>query len=242
MAESRKLIAHYMCPFAQRALYAASFKGVECEVVEVDLANKPDWFFEASPLGKVPALSETKEGKTYNLFESLQVCEYLDSFSGPNLYPRNQDGSVNVLEKTIVDAHINSKVSGFISSLVFFFFNEPNSENTEKLRNNITDLNKENLAGGNYFMHKVLGRNELTMADIALLPFVERLMAYKEGPWAIIVEGLEMDGVNAWYEKLTSEPWVQKYFAGYPRLNKLYEILRSGNYKGLTLPLSVYDS
>ena len=50
------LISHHLCPFVQRAAIALAEKGVEFERIDVDLANKPDWFLAISPLGKVPLL------------------------------------------------------------------------------------------------------------------------------------------------------------------------------------------
>ena len=50
------LISHELCPFVQRAAIALEEKGVKFERINVDLANKPDWFLAISPLGKVPLL------------------------------------------------------------------------------------------------------------------------------------------------------------------------------------------
>ena len=44
----------------------------------VNLSVKPEWLFEKHPLGKVPAI-ELEDGTL--LFESLILCEYLDSIS-----------------------------------------------------------------------------------------------------------------------------------------------------------------
>ena len=56
MAAALKLISHKLCPYVQRAVIALNEKGVPFERIDIDLANKPDWFLKISPLGKVPVL------------------------------------------------------------------------------------------------------------------------------------------------------------------------------------------
>ena len=51
-----KLISHKLCPYVQRAVIALTEKGVPFERIDIDLANKPDWFSGISPLGKTPVL------------------------------------------------------------------------------------------------------------------------------------------------------------------------------------------
>jgi glutathione S-transferase len=56
MTATLKLISHKLCPYVQRAVIALAEKGVPFERIDIDLANKPDWFLNISPLGKVPVL------------------------------------------------------------------------------------------------------------------------------------------------------------------------------------------
>ena len=58
-------------------------KNVEFEVTYVDLRDKPDWFLEISPHGKVPVLKVDDE----ILFESNAIAEYLDEMVPPRLHP-----------------------------------------------------------------------------------------------------------------------------------------------------------
>lgn len=51
-----------------------SEKGVPFEVTEVDLKNKPDWFLEISPYGKVPVVKHDD----HLIYESAIINEYLD--------------------------------------------------------------------------------------------------------------------------------------------------------------------
>jgi glutathione S-transferase len=78
MAQKLTLISHKLCPYVQRAVIALTEKGVPFERIDIDLANKPDWFLKISPLGKVPVLVvETANGEVA-LFESNVICEYIE--------------------------------------------------------------------------------------------------------------------------------------------------------------------
>jgi glutathione S-transferase len=72
------LISNKTCPFVQRSLILLREKDVEHQVTYVDLANKPSWFLEYSPRGKVPLLIVERTV----LFESQAICEYLDETQG----------------------------------------------------------------------------------------------------------------------------------------------------------------
>ena len=90
MAAALKLISHKLCPYVQRAVIALTEKGVPFERIDIDLANKPDWFLKISPLGKVPVLLvETADGEAA-LFESNVICEYIeDTQGGAKLHPQD---------------------------------------------------------------------------------------------------------------------------------------------------------
>ncbi|MDN3273533.1 glutathione S-transferase family protein [Frankia sp. RB7] len=88
MTASLKLISHKLCPYVQRAVIALKEKGVPFERIDIDLANKPDWFLKMSPLGKVPVLVVTTEQGDVALFESNVICEYIEETqAGAKLHP-----------------------------------------------------------------------------------------------------------------------------------------------------------
>ncbi|MBB3562021.1 glutathione S-transferase [Rhizobium sp. BK512] len=83
------LISHHLCPYVQRAAIALLEKGVPFERINIDLADKPDWFLKISPLGKVPLLRiQEDDGREEVLFESSVICEYLEETqTGAALHP-----------------------------------------------------------------------------------------------------------------------------------------------------------
>jgi len=90
MAAPLKLISHKLCPYVQRAVIALTEKGVPFERIDIDLANKPEWFLKISPLGKVPVLVVATERGEVALFESNVICEYIEETqAGPSLHPRD---------------------------------------------------------------------------------------------------------------------------------------------------------
>ena len=83
MAETLTLVSFDLCPYVQRAAIVLAEKGVSFQRIDVDLADKPDWFKAISPLGKVPLLKIGEEV----LFESAVIVEYLEETRLPALHP-----------------------------------------------------------------------------------------------------------------------------------------------------------
>ena len=62
------------CPYCARVRIVLAEKGVEFEVVEIDLSDRPRWLYEKNASGKVPVLEE--DGRP--LPESVVIMEFLD--------------------------------------------------------------------------------------------------------------------------------------------------------------------
>ncbi len=61
------------CPWAMRARYALALKGVQCELREVHLKNKPQTLLDVSPKGTVPVLV-LPDGRVID--ESLEIIAH----------------------------------------------------------------------------------------------------------------------------------------------------------------------
>lgn len=83
MNKKPTLISHHLCPYVQRAVIVLTEKGVEHERVYINLADKPAWFADISPLGRVPVLTVGDDV----LFESQVIAEYLDEVTEGSLHP-----------------------------------------------------------------------------------------------------------------------------------------------------------
>ncbi|CAN0926773.1 Glutathione S-transferase L1, partial [Linum grandiflorum] len=85
-----RLYTSYRSPFAQRAWIARNCKGLkeQIQLVPINLEDKPSWYKQVNPQGKVPALEHN--GKI--IVESLDILRYVDTnFEGPPLFPNDAE-------------------------------------------------------------------------------------------------------------------------------------------------------
>ncbi|MFO7566006.1 MAG: glutathione S-transferase family protein [Enhygromyxa sp.] len=111
---SFQLISAHTCPFVQRSAITLNLKQVEYETRYVDLGDKPAWFLELSPLGKVPLLlvreGEREDQREIVLFESAVINEYLDEVTEGSLLPADpllrarHRGMIELASACIADA------------------------------------------------------------------------------------------------------------------------------------------
>ncbi|HET6224602.1 MAG TPA: glutathione S-transferase family protein [Dongiaceae bacterium] len=83
MSSSLTLVSHPLCPYVQRAAISLAEKAVPFDRVHVDLADKPAWFLDLSPLGKTPVLKVDDRA----IFESAVILEYLEETRPHPLHP-----------------------------------------------------------------------------------------------------------------------------------------------------------
>lgn len=101
------LVTHALCPYVQRSIITLEEKSIAYTRTDIDLANKPTWFKQKSPMGRVPVLL-VDENRT--LFESAVICEYLDEVTSGSLHP------TDILEKAYHRAWIEFG-SGILQSI-----------------------------------------------------------------------------------------------------------------------------
>lgn len=78
------LVSHNLCPYVQRSIITLEEKNIPYSRIDIDLAQKPAWFEQKSPMGKVPILIVDD---IHTLFESAVICEYLDEITAGTLHP-----------------------------------------------------------------------------------------------------------------------------------------------------------
>jgi stringent starvation protein A len=72
------------CPYCARVRIVLAEKGVEVDVVEIDLSDRPAWLYEKNPAGRVPVLEEDDRP----LAESAVIMEFLEErYPEPALLP-----------------------------------------------------------------------------------------------------------------------------------------------------------
>ncbi len=118
-----RLVSHTLCPYVQRAVITLLEKEIPHERTYIDLANKPNWFIQMSPLGKVPLLIIEEEEV---LFESMVICEYLEETTSPKLHP--QDPLKKAQHRAWIEfgSNLLNTISGF--------YNAPDQKSFEQKR------------------------------------------------------------------------------------------------------------
>jgi glutathione S-transferase len=197
MPRSLRLISHKLCPFVQRAVIVATEKEIPFERVDVDLANKPDWFLKISPTGKVPVLEVTDhDGSVHILFESSVIAEYLDEIAGTRLLPA--DPLERARQRAFVE--LASATIGDIGRL----YSAPTARAFEEARDALEArfayLDKE--IGGRWFANDRFG-----LVDAAFAPAFRYLDVFD---WRLGREIVARPSkVRAWSEALADRPSVR---------------------------------
>ena len=107
-----ELISYRLCPYVQRAIITLIEKNIPHERTYIDLSNKPEWFQQISPLGKVPLLKVNGEV----LFESMVICEYLDEITPGSLHPTDPLQKAKHRSWIEFGSGILSSISGFYNA------------------------------------------------------------------------------------------------------------------------------
>ncbi|EGT56590.1 hypothetical protein CAEBREN_31196 [Caenorhabditis brenneri] len=86
------------CPWAERAMLYVSAKGIEAEVINLNVTDKPEWYFSKHYQGKAPAVEH--DGKV--VIESGFIPEYLDdAFPESRILP--SDPYEKIQQKLLTD-------------------------------------------------------------------------------------------------------------------------------------------
>lgn len=72
-------------PICFSFLACLSFVFSRHEVININLKNKPEWYYTKHPFGQIPVLENSQ---CQLIYESVIACEYLDDiYPGRKLFP-----------------------------------------------------------------------------------------------------------------------------------------------------------
>lgn len=187
------LISHVLCPYVQRAVIALQEKGIDYERIDVDLANKPDWFLKLSPLGKTPVLKVNEEV----LFESNVILEYLEDILINPLHPK--DALMRARHRSMIEfsSAILNDIAGLYNATTEDVFDDKKGA----LRQKFTWLEK------NLGNHLWFSGDTFCLVDVVYGPvfrYFDTLETVKE---LDLFDGLPK--VKAWRQALQHRPSVQ---------------------------------
>ncbi len=138
-----QLVSHILCPYVQRSIITLEEKNIPYTRTDIDLAHKPNWFVEKSPLGKVPLLLIDHRR---SLFESAVICEYLDEITPGSLHPTDSFEKASHRAWIEFGSHILSQIASLYNAKSAAQFHAIHTEIQAKFQ-----LLERELSGGRYF-------------------------------------------------------------------------------------------
>ncbi len=187
-----KLISFTLCPYVQRAMIVLKEKNVPFDIEYIDLSEPPPWFYDISPLEKVPVLLVNDEP----LFESMVICEYLDEITEGSLYP--SDAFARARNRAWIE------FGNDILNTTYEFYTTEDEKRFKHLKNTLMDrfeVLEDEFAGDSFF-----NGDNFSMIDAVYAPvfrYHQRIAGYKD-------YGLFEDAPNikAWGDRLMQRPSV----------------------------------
>jgi glutathione S-transferase len=168
-----ELFSYAACPYAQRTRMVLIEKAIDFELTEIDVYDRPPWFREVSPYGKVPVLRH--EGRV--VYESAIINQYLDE-----VYPKPPLVPADPYERAQMRIWMDYCETRFLPAMhrVMSGREQPgrHKENLDKLYEVLHFMEHEGLrrlGDGPFWL-----RPGPTLADFQFAPFFERFAVYEE--------------------------------------------------------------
>lgn len=169
-------------------------KDVEFEVTYVNLRDKPDWFLEISPHGKVPVLKVDDD----ILFESNAIAEYLDEMVEPRLHPADPIKRARNRAWTDFAPTFSSALGSINYAKTREDMEKAVAEAPARLQRLETALAEERGNDGPFF-----NGAELCLVDAAYAPFLQRYRIVDRVLQNDVLKDFPL--LNAWADALLSD-------------------------------------
>jgi len=185
------------CPWAARARIVVREVKANFTEYEVDLQNKPYWYFTVNPLGLVPAIAyggpivppDQPSPESVKLRESGLIIEWgADEFPQANLLPGSP------LERYQARLIIDTVTTKLAPALEAFVFGKGTSQNVLK---SVELLQNELVPGVEYALS-----DQYTIADIGATPFIGRLVTLTKNDLGVCTKPGESKAV---YDLITTD-------------------------------------
>jgi glutathione S-transferase len=173
------------CPYCARVRIVLAEKGIEADVVEIDLSDRPAWIYAKNPTGRVPVV---EEADGVPLPESAVIMEFLEErYPEPPLLPPDPADRAAVRLLVFRDHDLTDP---------YYAFRRGEEGAREELEAALRRFDA--LLGERPY----LGGAEYGLADIAYVPWFLR---------ARDMLGVELDGLPAlvdWLARLEDRPAI----------------------------------
>ncbi|EFO17107.1 glutathione S-transferase domain-containing protein [Loa loa] len=151
------------CPYCDRVIIAAYKKGLQFEVLNINLQNKPGWFLSKHPEGTVPVLEH--DGKLVS--DSRVIIEYLDdAFPETSILPK--------------EPYLRAKQRYYAIKLESVCNTIHKVSYLTKLSGNITILAIELAKAEELLQSPFYSDTAVGLPDIMLYPFIQRLHVIRQ--------------------------------------------------------------
>ncbi len=202
MTHRLRLVSFDICPFVERSRIVLLEKRVPHDIEFIDLANKPTWFLEVSPMGRVPVLLVDDRP----VFESMVINELVNElYVDPPLFPhdpvaRAEGRSWIVFANDVVMQGGGAAMLAIAGGLTGDALAKP----LGTLRDAFAKLERQLTRGGGPFF---LGR-DFSLVDASYAPFLRRWRMAEGwgGPEARLLAAFPK--VSAWAQAMLSRPSV----------------------------------
>lgn len=201
MLDKVKIYSAKVCPYAQRSRMVLLTKGIDFELVEIDLNHKPAWFTEISPYGKVPLLQNGDD----ILWESSIINEYLEEcFPARPLLPTPP--AERGMARIWID-FANTKLTPAFYKLILAQERQKQQEWGEELRNHLLFIEREGLQKRSQSGPYWLGES-VSLIDLTFYPWFERWCVVEH--YRGIAIPAECARLQQWCEAMQDIPAVQQ--------------------------------
>ncbi len=182
----------------QRAVIALRAKDLDFDVTYIDLSDKPDWFLEISPHGKVPVLLVDEKP----LFESNAIAEFLDEMVKPQLHPADPIKRARNRAWTDFVPDFARGLSGIYYTKSREALEEGLSKAPKTLQKLETAIADERGNDGPYF-----NGDSLSLVDAAYAPFLQRFQMVERFLQTGVMKDFPL--VQAWSDALNASEVVK---------------------------------
>ncbi|MBD3634114.1 MAG: glutathione S-transferase [Methylophaga sp.] len=193
------------CPYAMRARLAIAQSGIQCELREVVLKDKPQQLIELSPKATVPVLL-TADDKLID--ESIDIAFWALAQHDPDNWYQSLTSEQHEQMLALIENN-DGEFKYFLDRYKYAdrypeqderFYREQGEKTLTRLEQLLTE-------------HDCLLRDSWTLADIALLPFI-RQFAFVDKDW---FDSAPYPRVRAWLEAFLESDLFRTVMKKYPQ-------------------------
>jgi glutathione S-transferase len=193
------------CPYAMRARLAIAQSGIQCELREVVLKDKPQQLIELSPKATVPVLL-TADDKVID--ESIDIAFWALAQHDPDNWYQSLSSEQHEQMLALIENN-DGEFKYFLDRYKYAdrypeqderFYREQGEKTLTRLEQLLTE-------------HDCLLRDSWTLADIALLPFI-RQFAFVDKAW---FDSAPYPRVRAWLEAFLESDLFRSVMKKYPQ-------------------------